>query len=165
MNATTRTLLCCCLAAGGCVQYTPIALGSIPPNQEVRVEVTDDGAIRLARHLGRLTHEVTAFVEPGTADSIAVTIWLGRDYQGTDFANVRETVVLPRAEVKSLTLRELNKGRTTILSAMALGGSIVLANKIFQQGDPNRPPGDDNEPPPSVTLFRVLLGLIPRGAK
>ncbi len=147
---------------GGCVQYTPVELAAVPPTQEVRVSVTNEGALRLARRLGRITDDVTASVAPRSNDSIAVTIWLGKDYPGTQFENVRETIVLPRDEVASLRLRQLSKWRTAALSAAALVGTLVLADQIFQLGDPNRPDDDDIEPPPSlVPIVRIHLGWIP----
>jgi len=155
-----------CLMLGGCVEYTPVELSAVPPSQEVRVRVTNDGALRLARHLGRITDDVSATVAPEASDSIAVTIWLGKDYRGTDFENVRETIVLPRDEVTSLSLRRLSTWRTAALSAAALVGTLVLADRIFQIGDPNRPDDDGTDPPPSdAIIFRLPLGWILRGAK
>lgn len=155
-------LLAVCLASGACVQYTPVELGAVPPNEEVRVQVTDDGAVRLARHLGRITDDVNASVAPRAGDSISVTIWLGRNYRGTQFENVRETIVLPREEVRALRLRRLSVWRTAALSAAALAGALVMADQIFQIGDPNRPDDDDDGPPPSdVTLFSIRFGWPP----
>lgn len=163
LKPIVRFLVVAAFGMAGCVQYTPVELGAVPPNEEVRVRVTDEGAIRLARHLGRITEDVTASVAPRPGDSIAVTVWLGRNYPGTQFENVRETVVLPRGEVAALRLRKLSTWRTAALSAGALVATLVLANEIFQIGDPNRPPDDGDDPPPSavVPLFRIRFGWIP----
>lgn len=158
MRVTRSLLLIAGLSLSGCVQYTPVELAAIPPGEEVRVTVTDEGALRLARRLGRITNDVTASVAAHASDSLAVTIWLGRDYPGTDFANVRETVVFPRYEVVGLRRRELSKWRTAALSAAALAGTFILADQIFQIGDPNRRGDDDPEPPPGdLVLLRVFL--------
>ena len=79
------------------------------------------------------------------------------------FQDVRETVVLPRGEVAALRLRRLSTWRTAALSAGALVATLVLANEIFQIGDPNRPPDDGGDPPPSdvIPLFRIRFGWIP----
>ena len=47
-------------ALTGCVTYTPVELDVVPPGEEVRVRLTDDGAVRAARHLGRLSTEFDA---------------------------------------------------------------------------------------------------------
>jgi hypothetical protein len=153
-----RFLLFGGLALGGCVQYTPIELAAIPPSQEVRVHVTDEGALRLVQRLGRITDEVTASVAPRASDSIAVTIWLGKHYPGTQFENVRETVVFPRNEVTALRLRRLSTWRTAAASAVALAGTLWLADQIIQLGNPNDPDEDGTDPPPpQVTFFRIRL--------
>ena len=162
LRSISGLLLIASLAASGCVQYTPVELTAVPSTQEVRVGVTDEGALRLARRLGRIRDDVMASVAPRDGDSVAVTIWLGKDYPGTQFENVRETIVLPRDEVRSLSLRRLSVWRTAALSAGALVGTLILANEIFQIGDPNRPGDDDPDPPPSdVTFFRIPFGWKP----
>jgi hypothetical protein len=163
MPRTIRILLLISsLAWSGCVQYTPVELGAVPPAQEVRVRVSEEGALRLARHLGRITDEFTAGVAPHENDSIAVTIWLGRDYAGTEFENVRETIVLPRDEVTSLGLRRLSTWRTAALSAGVLVGAFVLADRIFQIGNPNRRGDNEPPPPPAGAIFlRAPFGWPP----
>ena len=158
MVRTTRILLLAgCVLSGGCVRYTPVELSALPPSQEVRVGVTDEGAVRLARHIGRLTNEVNATVAPAEADSVAVTIWLGKDYEGTSFADVRETIVFPRGQVASLRRRELSPWRTAAMSAAALVGTLILADQIFQLGDPNRRGDDGTDPPPPLIKVRIPI--------
>ncbi|HUF68896.1 MAG TPA: hypothetical protein VMM79_09670 [Longimicrobiales bacterium] len=153
-------LLAVSVAWGGCVRYTPVELSALPPSQEVRVGVTDEGAVRLARHIGRLTNEVNATVAPAEADSVAVTIWLGKDYQGTSFSDVRETIVFPRSHVTSLRLRELSPWRTAAMSAAALVGTLILADQILQLGDPNRREDDGTDPPPPLIKVRIPIPWI-----
>jgi hypothetical protein len=144
-----------------CVQYQAVEIGALPPAQEVRVHVTDEGALRLARHLGRITDDVTASVAPQN-DSIALTVWLGKDYPGTQFENVRETILLPQDEVTSVRVRKLSTWRTAALSIGVLAGALVLADQISQIGDPNRQGDDDNPPPPAgITLLRILFRRFP----
>jgi len=159
----TFPLLACIWAS--CVQYTAIELGSVPAAREVRVHITDDGALRLARHLGRISDDVMASVAPQGGDSIALTVWLGRDYPGTRFEDVRETIVFPRGEVTSFRLRRLSPWRTAALSAAAVAGSLLLADRIFQIGDPNRSDGEPPPPPPSNVIPRILLRWFPGGLK
>jgi hypothetical protein len=157
VKTTGLLLLAACVASGGCVQYTPVELSALPPTQEVQVGVTDEGAVRLARYIGRLTNQVNATVAPGQDDSLAVTIWLGKDYEGTSFADVRETIVFPRSQVTSLRLRELSPWKTAAVSAVALVGTLILADQIFQLGDPNRGGDEDPDPPPPLIKVRIPI--------
>lgn len=145
-----------------CVKYIPVELDSAPP-EEVRVRLTDAGAIRAARQLGRIRSELDAGVTPLSPDSVAVVVWLGKAYPGTQFENVRETVVLPRDEVVDISLRRLSVPRTVAVFAGTAVVIGVLANRIFFQEDPNPPPDDSDErpPPAGLTLIRIPIGHSP----
>ncbi len=151
------------LSASACIRYVNVDLERAAAGEDVRVRLTDEGAVRAARHLGRIATELDADVQPRPADSVAVIVWLGRNYAGTQFEDVRETIVFPATEVQDLHLRELSPQRT----AVALGGAAIvfafLVDQIFLQEDPNRPPGADrdNPPPAGMTLIRIPIGRIP----
>ncbi len=151
-------------SATACVTYTPVDLALVPPGEEVRVRLTDDGAVRASRHLGRIRTELDAAVTPQPPDSVAVVVWLGKHYPGTQFENVRETIVLPRHEVSDLHLRRMSVKRTVVALTGAAAVFALLVDQIFLQEDPNRPPeiDDENPPPAGMTLFRIPLGW-PKG--
>ena len=153
-------LLSTSLSSTACVTYTRVDLDHVPAGEEVRVRLTDDGAVRAARHLGRLRTELDADVTPRAPDSVAVIVWLGRNYAGTQFENVRETIVLPRHEVDAIHVRELSVKRTTAALAGAAVVFALLVDQIFLQEDPNRPPevDDENPPPAGFRLFRIPIG-------
>ena len=157
-------LLGACFWSTGCVTYINVDLDSVPPGEEVRVRLTDEGAVRASRHLGRIRTQLDAGVAPQTPDSIAVIVWLGKNYPGTQFENVRETIVLPRHEVSDLHLRRLSVGRTAAAFAGAAAVFAVLVDQIFLQEDPNRPPDDpdDNPPPGGITILRIPIGSNPQ---
>lgn len=148
-----------CLAAAGCVEYVPVEVGSIPPDEELRVSVRDETAVRMARHFGQLRSELTASVEPRGPDSLAIIVWLGKDYPGTPFEDVRETVTVGRDEVVELRRRQLSVWRTAVASAAAVVAVGLVADQVIQQGDPNPPP--DDGPPPPPTTFRLRLFRFP----
>ena len=131
--------------------------------EEVRVRFTDEGAIRAARHLGGIRTELDAAVAPRSPDSMAVTVWLGKNYPGTQFENVRETMILPRYEVRDLHLRRLSTPRTIAALAGAAVVFAFLTDQIFFQEDPNGPPGgeDPNPPPAGMSLFCIPIGRSP----
>jgi len=94
---------------------------------------------------------------------MAVIVWLGKNYPGTDFENVRETVVLPRDEVAYLHLRRLSTPRTIVALAGAAAVFALLVDQIFLQESPNRPPGSEIEPPPpaGLKLISIPIGRSP----
>ena len=161
--AGVGVLVLACLSSSACVRYVNVDLERAAAGEDVRVRLNDEGAVRAARHLGRIATELDADVQPRPADSVAVIVWLGRKYAGTQFADVRETIVFPASEVQDFHLRELSPQRT----AVALGGAALvfafLVDRIFLQEDPNRPPGDDREnpPPAGMTLVRIPIGRMP----
>ncbi len=127
------------------------------------MRLTDEGAVRAARHLGRIATELDAGIQPRPPDSVAVIVWLGRNYAGTRFQDVRETIVFPASEVQDLHLRELSPQRTAVALGGAAIGFALMVDQIFLQEDPNRPPGDDrdNPPPARMTLIRIPIGRMP----
>lgn len=148
------------LSSMACVRYTEIDVGVAPAAEEVRVRLTDDGAIRAARHLGRLRTELDAEVALRPPDSVAVIVWLGKNYPGTQFENVRETIVLPRHEVSEVHRRALSTKRTAVALIGAGALFALLVDQIFLQENPNRPPeiDDENPPPAGFRLFRIPIG-------
>lgn len=149
-------LLAACLAATGCVEYARVDRGSVQPQEELRVRVTDEAAVRLASHFGRITDEVTATVATQGADSMAVTVWLGRDYPGTRFENVRQTVMLSNDDVTDLLRRRISVWRSAAAALGVVAVAAVMINSISLLEDPNGP--DDGGPitPPSI-IFRMML--------
>lgn len=152
-----------CFPSAGCVKYVPVALDAVPPQEEVRVVLNDAGAIRAARQLGRIRNTVDAEVSPLPADSVAVIVWLGKNYPGTQFENVRETVVVPRNEVANVYLRRISPIRTVATAAATVAVFAYLTDRIFFQEDPNPNPGDgdENPPPAGFTLIRIPIGRNP----
>lgn len=148
------------LLAAGCVTYTEVNVGVVPAAEEVRVRLTDDGAVRAARHLGRLRSELDAEVALRPPDSVAVIVWLGKNYPGTQFENVRETIILPRREISEIHRRELSAKRTAVALFGAGAVFALLVDQIFLQENPNRPPeiDDENPPPAGFRLFRIPIG-------
>jgi hypothetical protein len=145
LSAATVALLC--LLAAGCYTYVPISPATVPPQEEVRVRFTDEAAIRLAREFGQITTMVESQLEPLGQDSLALSIWIGRDYRGTQFENVHQKVNVGRHEVVEVRRRQLSKPRTVIAGAGVLALFAVLIDKVVLQEDPN-PPGGENPPPP-----------------
>jgi len=148
------------LSSTACVTYVEVDAALAPEVEEVRVRLTDEGAVRAARHLGRFRTEFDAAVALRPPDSVTVIVWLGKNYPGTQFEDVRETIVLPRHEVSDIHLRRLSAKRTAAALVGAAAVFALLVDQIFLQEDPNRPPevDDENPPPAGFRLLRIPIG-------
>lgn len=142
-----------------CVTYVPVELAAVGPQEEVRVRLTEDAAVRLAREFGRIRELLEGSVEPRGPDSMMVSLWIGRDYAGTPFENVRQTVVFGRRDVSELRRRRLSVWRSAFASAAVTAAFAVAIDRIFLQEDPNPPPQDNTEPPPGALfpVFRIPI--------
>jgi len=160
------------LSSVGCVHYVPVEVAELRPQEEVHVRVDQDGAVKVMQQLGRFAPEVRATVEPKGADSTALTIWVGRDYPGTPFQDVHQTIVLPQDDVTALLRRELSVWRSAVTAAGITALFIWATDRIFQwlpnrqtEGDIPPPPGDDDETTFSRLgpgwSFRIPFGLVP----
>jgi hypothetical protein len=130
------------------------------PQEEVHVQVSQNAAVRMVQHFGRITEGIQGSVEPKGADSTAVTVWIGKDYPGTPFADVRQTVVLGRDEVIGLRQRRLSVWRTAVTAAAITAGFVWMTDRIFQWL-PNNPGDDDPVFPPGTE--DPVLSRIPAG--
>lgn len=152
------------LALVGCVEYVPVDVGALRPDEEVRIAFDEETAIRLSRSFGRITERLEGSVAPRGEDSLSVSIWLGREYRGTAFENVRQTVAVSRTGVTELRRRELSVWKTAVASAGAAAAFAFMINRVFFQENPNPPGSDDTPPPPPPEriLLRIPIGGVRR---
>lgn len=142
------------------MQYVPIELGAVRPQDEVRVRFTDETAVRLASEFGRITPQLEANLTPQGADSVEVSVWIGRDYVGTPFENARRTVAIARSDVVELRRKRLSVWRSALVGAGAVAVFAVIIDRVFFQEDPNPLPngGGINPPPEGLVVLKVPIG-------
>ena len=167
MNSTEQASLRRAAQAGACLivayltsacfSYVPVSPAAVPPDEEVRVRVTEQAAVRVAPDLGIFRNTVEGRLVPVGEDSLSLSVWLGRDYPGTEFENVRRAVVLEREEVLEVRQRRLSPVRTGIAAAGVVALFAVLIDRIILQEDPNTGDGTLPPPPPPETL-RIPIG-------
>jgi hypothetical protein len=160
--AGTAALLLVASAATGCAKYVPVDLAAVQPDDDVRVRFTEEGTMRLAPAFGRIIQQVEANVEARGADSMTVSLWIGRNHPGTPFANVRQVVPVGNRDVLSLHRREFDVGRSVLTGVVVAGTLVLVARQVGFREDPNPPdPGNGGTPPPDrsilLTLFRLPL--------
>lgn len=139
--------LAAALVSTGCFTYVPVEPAAVRPNEEVRVRITEQAALRVAPQVGRFTSEIEAELTPASEDSLTLSVWVGRDYRGTAFENVHQTFAVGRNEVLEIRRRQLDKPKTFIMGAGVVAVFAILIDRIVLVEDPN-PANDGNPPPP-----------------
>ena len=143
-------------AAGGCYRYVPIEPAAAGATEEVRVQLTDAAAARLARELGTYTSRLEGQVGRGAGDSLSVSLAIGRQYRGVSLESTRQVLFLGPSEVVDVRRRELSRSRTVLVSVGAIAAFALVAGTVSQLGDPN---SGGEDPPPPPPGFRALLRI------
>lgn len=152
-------LIAACVTAAGCFRYVPVEAAAVDPGETVRVRFTDDASVRLVESFGRITTTLEGRARPVLPDSLVVSIWIGRDYAGTQFENVHQSVAVGLREVTAIERRELSRRRTAFAAAGAVALFAMLVQQVMLQEDPNPPVGGtDPPPPPAPAVLSIPLG-------
>jgi hypothetical protein len=145
------------LVAAGCFKYTPVETSAVPAQEDVRVRVTTDAAVRIGPHLGTITERLEGRLVPAGADSLTLAVWVGRDYVGSPFENARQRVSLGIGEVVEVRRRQLSVGRTSIAAAGVLLVTGILINRVVFEANPNPSQTGRPGPPPEPGGVRATL--------
>lgn len=121
------------LSLGACYRLTPVEGGSPPGGTEVRIELTDEGSVRLAPMIGP---QITAIdgraLETGdTAIVVSVESVVSRGGRSMNWS--QERLAVPRSAVSSVRTRTLDRKRTWIVAVLGVTGVIALGD-IFGLG-------------------------------
>jgi len=136
-----------CLAAaavlaGGCYNYTPVALTPAPQSGTyLSATLTDSGATALAGYLGPEARAVRgrtlAFGDTGLVLAVT-TIETSR---GEEMSWQGEKVTLPRPFIAAIQTRRMAKGRTSMLIGIgiaAIVGTSAAFSLLGQGGSPGQ---------------------------
>lgn len=156
-------LLAIVVVANGCFRYVPVQTGAVRPNEEVRVLLTDEAALRMAREFGAFTGQLEGQLAPHGPDSLALSVLIAQNYRGTSLANVRQTLALGRGEVVEVRRRQLSTKYTVLATAGVVGGFAFMVHQLTQKENPNILPDDGTTPPPEGFRgwIRIPLGWSP----
>ena len=151
------------LAAGltsACFQYQTIQPAVVRAEEEVRVRISDDAAVRLAGHYGSITRQLEGQLSPLSSDSLLLAVWIGRQYTGTAFENARQRLSLGRQEVLEVRRREFSVTRTAIVTTGVLAVLGLVIHRIGFLENPNPPNGDGLGEPPDPGGVRIPIVRI-----
>lgn len=95
-----------------CFRYVPLDPALVRPGEDVRLVVSYDPQ-RDSSNLAALpAQSVEGELVRAGDDSVAVSLWIGRDYRGTPFESTYQTFTVPRRDVLRIERRKLSKWRT-----------------------------------------------------
>ena len=134
------------LVSAGCHKYAPAEVGTVDPQESVRVLITEPAARRLSSDLGVFTTSLEGRLRREEHDSLSISVPVTRVYQGRTVDSGWQTLFLGRGEVVRVERRELSRGRTIALGVGAVAAFALLVNSVVQWLDPN--PGTEENPPP-----------------
>lgn len=139
------------LAVAGCARWVPAELGMVPPGSDVRLRLSEDGAMQLEEATGTRSTEVTGELiqwEPEVLVSTAVVTPGARVGPG-----LRQRLVVDPGNVVGIDVRETDRTRTGLMvgGVVAVAGSAIVwavVNIIRgSEGAPTTPPTDGPQEP------------------
>lgn len=126
----------------GCFTYAPPETGAPPtPGTSVRVELTSVGVDRLQERVGRTHRTLEGPLVDETGDSLWVDMVV-RGYETASGARYRDTVSVPRGDVRDLRVRTFSAERTALVGALGVGAGVA-AVLFLDLGGGGSPGGDD----------------------
>jgi hypothetical protein len=109
------------VTSGGCYRYTPIDSPSPALGSEVRLRLTDAGAITMAPLVGNRIEVVDGHVSSLADTSVTLSVTGTTDRLGSEVAWKGEQVMFPRSTVAGLERRSLDKGKSYLVGGIAAG--------------------------------------------
>jgi hypothetical protein len=117
----------------GCYIYRPLGTAQPSIGTRVAAELTDRGSDTLTREVGPGITILRGDVVDAADAAVVLSVTSVMDRSGRDQSWKRERVRVPRIAVQNFQRREFSLGRSLLLGAAFLGGSVV-AWEAFQGG-------------------------------
>jgi hypothetical protein len=152
ISGTASSLILAALTLSGCFSYRPYSLERVKPNEELRLIVTEPATLRLDQQFG-LKPPFEGRLTPLSADSFGLAVWVGRGFSGSDFATVRQTVPLLRADILDVQRRQFSLKKTIYFAGGIIAVTTILVDRLGVIDIPGL--GDSEQPnPPEPDPFR-----------
>jgi hypothetical protein len=109
------------VTSGACYRYTPIDSSSPALGSDVRLRLTDAGAITMAPLVGNRIEVVDGHISSVADTSVTLSVTQTTDRLGAEVTWKGEPVVFPRTTVASLERRSLDKGKSYLMGGITAG--------------------------------------------
>ena len=127
-----RTLLSCVffvVTAAGCYTEVPLETPTPAAGTQVVVDLTDQGALDLAKDLGPAVDKLEGKIVTADESHLQVAVSSTQKKNGVESSWNGEQVTIQRSEIASLSQRKLSGGKTAALAgglAAAVAGAAVV---------------------------------------
>lgn len=111
----------------GCYSYAPAAPSAVPEGGELRVELTAVAAETLAGQLGADVRAVDGRLRARDAERVVLAVTRTVLRSGAEQEWRGEEVAIPTSGVARVGRRTLSRGRTALVAAAVIGGSVLAA--------------------------------------
>ena len=109
------------LTSGACYRYTPIDSPAPALGSEVRLRLTDAGAITMAPLVGNRIELVDGHISSVSDTAVTLSVTQTTDRLGSEVTWKGEQVVFPRTTVSGFERRSLDKGKSYLMGGITAG--------------------------------------------
>ena len=109
------------IATGACYRYSAIDAQSPALGTEVRVRLTDAGAVALGPLVGNRIELVDGRIAAVSDTALTLSVTGTTDRLGSEVPWKGESVVFPRATVAGLERRSIDRGKSYLVGGIAAG--------------------------------------------
>ncbi len=145
------------LGVAGCQTFQPTSFDRVSPGERVRARVNSAWADSLDALLQRDGRVVEGTVVEKPDGALLLEVPVQSELRGIEFQTINQRVRIPESAFVELELRELDRGRT--LGVAALAGAIVAAFVVQQlskeSGGGTIPGGGGPVESPVGPVFRI----------
>jgi hypothetical protein len=131
------------LGAVSCTSYRPIRAGEALPGYDVRVDLTDRGAVNLAPRIGPRARQLDGTISKVTDSSLVLSVRrVVREAGGEDSYSGEE---IP---LKSEDFETVEASRTSVPRSILTAGAVIASVFLVAKGAGNASGGQTGGPPP-----------------
>jgi len=123
------------VTSGACYRYAPIDPQTPATGTEVRVRLTDAGAVTLAPYVGNRVELIDGRISSVVDSAVTVSVTGTTDRLGVESVWRGEQVSIPRTAFYELTQRTVDRRKSFVVGGIAAGVVVVVGLAFSVTGD------------------------------
>lgn len=123
------------VSVGGCYRYTPIDGAAPPAGGDVRVQLTDAGAVQLAPLIGNRIESVDGRVSAVADTAVVLEVRMTTDRLGSEVPWNGEVVTFPRSTIARLEARSFDRKRSWLVGGLTTAAALAVGLAFGLEGN------------------------------